>query len=121
MLQAALDRRFRLLLSVPLLFEYEAVLKRPEHLAASMLSSSEVERVLDDLVSVAIAVGRASGRRLEMVDPNDVMVLETAVHGRADAIVTFNVRHFARTTTQPRIRIILPGEALREIGGSKRL
>jgi predicted nucleic acid-binding protein len=31
---AALDRRFELLLSVPLALEYEAVLKRPEQIAA---------------------------------------------------------------------------------------
>jgi len=33
LLLAALDRQFELLLSVPLILEYEAVLTRPEHLA----------------------------------------------------------------------------------------
>jgi predicted nucleic acid-binding protein len=35
LVMAALDRRLVLLLSVPLMIEYEAVLSRPEHLHAS--------------------------------------------------------------------------------------
>ena len=41
-LLAALARRFELLLSVPLMFEYEAVLSRPEHSAASGASPQDV-------------------------------------------------------------------------------
>ncbi|MFZ0275479.1 MAG: PIN domain-containing protein [Candidatus Sulfotelmatobacter sp.] len=53
LLLAALNRQFELLLSIPLMLEYEAVLTRAQHLAASGLSSSEVGRVLDDLAAVA--------------------------------------------------------------------
>ena len=53
LLLAALNQRFELLLSVPLILEYEAVLTRPQHLAACGLSSVEVGRVLDDLVAAA--------------------------------------------------------------------
>jgi len=53
LLQGALARRFTLLLSVPLLLEYEAVLKRPEHLSASGASADDVSAVLDLLASVA--------------------------------------------------------------------
>ncbi len=38
-------------------FEYEAVLTRPQHLAACGLSSAEIGRVLDDLAAVARPVG----------------------------------------------------------------
>jgi PIN domain-containing protein len=38
LLLAAFERRFEMLLSVPLILEYEAVLNRPEHLAACGLS-----------------------------------------------------------------------------------
>jgi predicted nucleic acid-binding protein len=44
LLLAALNKRFELLLSVPLILEYEAVLTRAEHLAACGLSSAEVGR-----------------------------------------------------------------------------
>jgi predicted nucleic acid-binding protein len=43
LLLAALERRFELLLSVPLTLEYEAVLKRPQHLAASGATIREIE------------------------------------------------------------------------------
>jgi predicted nucleic acid-binding protein len=56
LLLAALNRRFELLLSVPLILEYEAVMTRPQHLAACGLSSAEVGHVLDDL-----AGGREAG------------------------------------------------------------
>jgi predicted nucleic acid-binding protein len=52
----ALDRKFDLLASVPLIVEYEAVLTRPEHLDASGLTSRQVNDVLDALVKVSIPV-----------------------------------------------------------------
>lgn len=52
-LEAARARRFNLLLSVPLMLEYESVLTRPEHLAASGASREDVSAVLDELASVA--------------------------------------------------------------------
>jgi PIN domain-containing protein len=76
---AGLDRRFRLLVSVPLLFEYEAVLKRSEHLEASGLGELAVERILDDLAEAAVPVGAAFRWRLHMTDPKDEMVLEAAI------------------------------------------
>lgn len=112
LLYAALDRRFDLLLSVPLLLEYEAVLNRPEHLAASGLSSREVERVLDDLAGVARPVKFAYRWRPRLPDPNDDMVLETAVNGRTSAIVTFNRRHFDEASAGFGFAVLLPGEAL---------
>ncbi|HZU31093.1 MAG TPA: PIN domain-containing protein, partial [Candidatus Angelobacter sp.] len=42
LLLAALQGKFELLLSVPLIVEYEAVLTRPEHLAACGLNSTEI-------------------------------------------------------------------------------
>src|SRR5438094_9714832 len=53
LLLAALNQQFELLLSIPLILEYEAVLTRPQHLAACGLSNAEVGRVLDDLTAVA--------------------------------------------------------------------
>src|ERR1700693_2385507 len=83
LLRAALNRQFEMLLSVPLILEYEAVLTRPQHLAACGLSSAEVGRVLDDLAAVA-RPGRLAVRwRPRLSDPDDDMVLETAINGSA--------------------------------------
>ena len=115
LLLGALDRRFELLLSVPLILEYEAVLTRPEHLAACGLRCEEIERVLDDLASVARPVRLAFRWRPRLSDPNDDMVLETAVNGSADAIVTFNQRDFEETSRSFQCAVILPGAALQKI------
>jgi len=83
---AALRGDFDLLLSVPFL-EYEAVLKRPEHLAASQLQASDVEMLLNDLASVARGVNLALRSRPLLSDPSDDVVLETVINGEARAIV----------------------------------
>ena len=46
-------------------------------------------------------------------DPDDDMVLETAVNGRADAIVTFNLRDFGTAAKRFGIDTLSPGEAVR--------
>jgi len=119
LLLSALDRRFELLLSVPLILEYEAVLTRPEHLAACGLSAGEVERVLDDLTSVARPVKLAFRWRPILSDPDDDMVLETAVNGSADAIVTFNRGDFEEARSGFQCGAILPRHALERMRRSK--
>lgn len=118
LLLGALNRRFELLLSVPLIIEYEAVLTRPEHLAACGLSSGEVGQVLDDLATVARPVKLAFRWRPRLSDPNDDMVLETAVNGNATAIVTFNQRDFEEAGSSFHCAVILPGAALQHIRSS---
>jgi len=112
-LQAALARRFEVLLSVPLMFEYEAVLCRPEHLAASGASTEDVRDVLDGLAAVGRHVKLAFRWRPALPDPNDDMVLETALNGQAHAIVTFNERDFNPVAAQFGCLVMRPGEFLR--------
>jgi putative PIN family toxin of toxin-antitoxin system len=111
----ALDRRCVLLLSVPLMIEYEAVLTRPEHLRVSGLSAKEVGVVLDALAAVGEAVRLAFHWRPMVPDPADDMVLETALNGRAELLVTFNRRHFARAARRFHVNISSPGGALRRL------
>ena len=118
LLLAALNQQFELLLSVPLILEYEAVLTRPQHLAACGLSSAEIGRILDDLAVVARPVRLAFRWRPRLSDPEDDMVLETAINGGASAIVTFNQRDFAPGTRGFSCAVILPATALRQIRSS---
>ena len=95
LLVAVLQHRCTLALSIPLAVEYEAVLTRPEHLAASGLTRSEVGELLDAVISAADPVRLAFLWRPRLPDADDDMVLEAAINGPADRLVTFNQRHFA--------------------------
>lgn len=53
LLLAVLEESYTLLLSVPLLLEYEAVLTRPMHLEAAGVSAEDVGTLRDDLAFVA--------------------------------------------------------------------
>jgi hypothetical protein len=76
------------------MLEYESVLTRPGHFAACAASREDVSAVLDELASFGKRVELMIRTRPMLPDPNDEMVLETAINGRADAIVTFNERDF---------------------------
>lgn len=120
LLLSALDKKFELLLSVPLILEYEAVMTRAEHLAVCGLTSIEVRIVLDDLSAVARPVRLAFRWRPQLPDPNDDMVLETAINGSADAIVTFNQRDFAGAAKDFHCSVLSPAMALRTLGSTRR-
>lgn len=115
LLLLALDERIQLLLSVPLMVEYEAVLKRPEHLATSRLSAQDVHHILDTVVKVSTPVHSWFLWRPQLQDPADEMVLETAVNGRADWLVTFNQRHLAAAARRFGVKTGTPRTAWKEI------
>ena len=117
LLMAALERRLTLLASVPLMIEYQAVMTRPEHLAASRLSIEDVNVLLDAVAAVAQPVRLAFLWRPAVRDPDDDMVLEAAVNGRADAIVTFNIRDFDKAAEHFGVEVVLPREAVRRMEG----
>ena len=50
--------------------------------------------------------------RPQLRDPGDEMVLEAAVNGRADAIVTFNTRDYGKAPQQFGVAVLLPRDAL---------
>jgi putative PIN family toxin of toxin-antitoxin system len=101
------------LVSVPLLLEYEAVLSRPELLRARGLSLDEVDAILDGLAGVMEHVVLHCLWRPLLRDGDDDMVLETAISGRATAIVTFNLRDYGRWPESFGIDVLRPTECLR--------
>jgi len=117
LLYAALERRggLTLLVSGALMIEYEAVMTRPEHLAAAGLSTRDIEVLLDAIAAVAEPVTLAYLWRPTLPDEDDDMVLEAAVNGRADAIVTFNRRDFDIAVQQFGITVLSPGEAVKRL------
>ena len=115
LLLGALDGKIEALVSVPLMVEYEAVLTRPEHLAASGLSADEANEILDALAKVAVPLYLRFLWRPRLKDPADEMVLETAVNGVADRLVTFNERHLGAAAREFGIRVVPPRDAWKEV------
>lgn len=91
LLMDVLDGRGQLLLSTNLLLEYEAVLTRPAVLAMVGIEAEAVRAVLDELAGVCIPVALDYRWRPVAADPNDDMVIETAINGGASVIATFNL------------------------------
>jgi putative PIN family toxin of toxin-antitoxin system len=116
---AALDKRFELLLSVPLALEYGAVLKRPEQIRASRGTVQEIDQLLAALIAVARPVYRSFFWRPLLRDADDDMVLETALNGNADLLVTFNLRDFEPAASGLGIAIVAPRDALKRIKEEK--
>lgn len=72
--------------------EYEDVLLR----ARLKFHRSDVQHLLRciDLMATRISCASLPGGTKGFPDPDDVIFLETAVSGQAQALVTSNVRHF---------------------------
>ncbi len=106
------------LVSVATVIEYEAVLKRAEHLQAIGLDAGEVDRFLDDFVAHADPITPHFRTRPAVRDPDDEMFAELAVNGRADALVSFNIGDYRPAdprAPQPRILVCRPGDILRRL------
>jgi putative PIN family toxin of toxin-antitoxin system len=114
-LRAARNGRVTLLVSVPLGMEYEAVCSELEHQLVAGLSEREVEVFLDAVLAMAEPVKTHFLWRPQLRDPGDEMVLEAAVNGRANALVTFNVRDFGTVPARFGIDLMVPREAIGRI------
>jgi putative PIN family toxin of toxin-antitoxin system len=117
---AAIIRKARrgkiaLLLSVPLAMEYEAVCVRPEHQLAAGLSEQEVRIFVDAVIAIAEPVKIHYLWRPQLRDPSDEMVLEAAVNGRANLLITFNVRDYGTAPARFGIEVMTPREAVERI------
>ncbi len=115
LLTAALERRCPVLASVPLMLQYESVLTRTEHLAAAGISAADVDTLLDAIALVAEPIRISFLWRPVLPDPGDDLVLETAVNGRADIVVTFNRRHFEAAAGPFGLEIVAPADAVRRL------
>ncbi len=105
-----------LVVCTPALFlEYEDVLKRPEQIAVHGLAPSEVEDFLNELAAVIVPVEVRFQWRPQLPDPDDEMVLEAAVNGRVDAIVTNNLKDFADAARRFQLEVLSPVQLLRKV------
>ncbi len=116
LLRRALQQRVSVACSVPMLLEYEAVLLRPEQLAAAGLSESAVINVLDVLAGVVKPVEIHYLWRPQLRDADDDMVLELAVNAqrldRQVGVVTFNQRDFLPQAERFGVAVLSPRQVI---------
>jgi putative PIN family toxin of toxin-antitoxin system len=104
---------FDIHLSVPLVLEYEHVAKR------SKWPGKPAWSVLADILDYLCHVGKKPKIhflwRPRARDPKDDMVLEVAVAGSCNAVITYNKRDFAEAASFG-LQVLNPQEFLRELG-----
>jgi len=101
--------------SVPLLLEYEAVLKRPETLRRAGATVDDMDVILDQLAATLRRVPIWYLWRPLLRDVGDDMVLEAAANGAATHLVTFNIRDFGEAPRRFGIELCRPGELARRL------
>lgn len=110
LLIAAMDGAIEMVITAPLLLEYEAVLKRPQHLAAAGAVASDVDIILDQIAAQARCVQVHYLWRPYLRDPGDDLVLEAAVNGEAEVVATFNLKDFQPVARRFAVRFLRPAE-----------
>lgn len=100
----------RLLLSYALVCEYRDVALRPDQLAAFQRTAQEVESLISELEELAEPLAFAERHRPLSPDPDDDLVLEAAINGRADFILTHNIRHLRQAAAGFKIDVVTPQE-----------
>jgi putative PIN family toxin of toxin-antitoxin system len=108
------EDRYRLVATPTLFKEYETVLSRPEQVAVHQLSPWQLDEALKDLASRLLPVKIYFQWRPQLRDADDELVLEAAINGFADALVTHNVRDFLPAANHFGIEVITPGRIIKE-------
>ena len=103
---------FDFAISVPLILEYEAILKN--HLDRKIFSDSDIEDFIDYICNVGIKTKIFYLWRPYLRDPFDDHVLELAINAGAKTIITFNKKDFREAETLG-IEILTPKEFLQEM------
>lgn len=111
-LQAVAASKLEIAASTALWLEYESVLKRNEIRALHGFSAKEIDTVLSALAVWVHPVMLHYVWRPQLRDPGDEMVLEAAVNGQAQVIVTHNTRDFARVVPDFGVRVLTPAQLL---------
>ncbi len=91
------------------------MLTRPVHLTAMRLSAAEARDVIAALTVVAEPVPIHFLWRPVLADAEDEHVLDLAMNGRADMLVTFNQDDFVEASRTFQIEVVTPAAAVRRL------
>jgi len=99
----------------PLFLECEEVLKRPEQRLAHGLTCEEVDEFLAEFAALIELVELHFRWRPQSRDPDDEMLVEATINGRADALVTYNRADFMAAAERFGLRVVSPAELLKKV------
>ena len=115
LLGAVADGLVRPLISTALFLESQAVLLRDEQMSIHGLASNDILDALSEFAQLSQPVEVYYKWRPQLNDPNNEMVLEAAISGHADALVTHNIRDFGNAALRFGLRVVRPGEFLKGV------
>jgi len=110
-----MSRSFEPLATPALFLEYEEVIYREEHRVVHGLSDELLEEFLLGLAAMMTPVRVYYQWRPQMMDADDELVLEAALNGRADKIVTHNLRDFLSAGSRFGLSVVTPASFVQEI------
>lgn len=106
---------YKPIMGTALFLEYEDVVNRENIFDRCLLTVSERQQALNDLLSITRWVRVYYAWRPNLRDEGDNHVMELAIAGGATAIVTQNVRDFRQSELSfPDIAILTPDQLLQE-------
>jgi predicted nucleic acid-binding protein len=114
LIKAAREGRITLIASLANALEYEDVLGRPSIVSGTPFTPAQGARFARAVAALCEPVIIDRRWRPKLRDPGDEHMLEAALNGRADAIVTFNRRDFA-PAAELGLRLALPRDILAEL------
>ncbi len=105
--------KLSMVVSVPLVIEYEPVLKRVE--LPETITNEDIDDIIDYLCSISSCKKIFFLWRPFLPDPFDDHILEVAVAAKCNAIITYNKRDF-RGIEKFNLKVLDARELLFEIG-----
>jgi putative PIN family toxin of toxin-antitoxin system len=103
---------FTLLISTPLLEELGRVLSYPHLRVMHKLGETQIEDVVNSTRAAAEFVATSGTLHVIASDPSDNMVLECAVMGNADVIVTGDKKHLLPLGSYEGVPVVSPADFL---------
>lgn len=115
LLRLAVKQRITLLGSLSLALEYLDVCARAESRRATAVTEADALRFANEVVALLDPVEIRFRWRPVSPDPGDDHVVETALNGGAEAIVTFNARDFVQASQRFGLPALPPADILRKL------
>mgnify|MGYP001546292685 CR=1 FL=1 len=115
-LQRLAEEKFNISISVPVVLEYEAILKKK--LNRKIYSGQDIQAIIDFICKIGRHIKVYYLWRPILKDPYDDHLLEVAVAANAKWIITYNVKDFERASTFG-ISAVTPYEFLQALKEAK--